>query len=68
MMIQTFIKMIYVMKSYDEFKAEIKTIQQKMTEALKKVKELFREFGFSAGMLKGVVAVNPNKSNFDIPT
>ena len=55
------------MKSYNEFKAEIKTIQQKMTVALKKVKELFREFGFSAGMLS-VVAVNPNKSNFDILT
>tara|TARA_B100001564_G_C20193290_1_gene469392 strand:+ start:76 stop:279 length:204 start_codon:yes stop_codon:yes gene_type:complete len=67
MMIQTFTKMIYVMKSYNEFKAEIKTIQQKMTVALKKVKELFREFGFSAGMLS-VVAVNPNKSNFDILT
>ena len=52
------------MKSYDELKAEMKTIQQQMveakknkrTDALKKVKELCKEFGFTAGMLKGVLA------------
>ena len=60
--------MIHVMKPYDEFKAERKTIQQKMPEALKKGKELFRALGFSAGVLKGAVAVNSNKSNFGIPT
>lgn len=63
------------MKSYDELKAEMKTIQQQMAEAkknegtvaLKKVKEFCKEFGLIAGMLKGVVVVNQNKSNFDLP-
>ena len=49
------------MKSYDELKAKMETIQQRMAEAnksertvaLKKVKELCKEFGFKAGMLKG---------------
>ena len=49
------------MKPYDELKAEMETIQQQMAEAkknerivvLKKVKELCKEFGFTAGMLKG---------------
>ena len=62
------------MKSFNELKAEMKIIQQQMTEAkknegteaLKKVKELCKEFGL-AGMFKGVVAVNQNKSNFDLP-
>ena len=52
------------MKSYDELKAEMENIQQQMAEAkknertvaLKKVKELCKEFGFAAGMLKGVLA------------
>ncbi len=52
------------MKSYDELKAEMETLQQQMVEAkkreraeaLKKVKELCREFGFTAGMLKGALA------------
>ena len=51
------------MKSYGELKAEMKTIQQQMAEAkkkertiaLKKVKELCKEFGFTTGMLKGVL-------------
>jgi len=49
------------MKSYDELKAEMETIQQQMVEAkkkeridlLKEVKRLCKEFGFTAGMLKG---------------
>ena len=49
------------MKSYDELKAEMETIQQQMAEAkknertniLKEVKHLCKEFGFFAGMLKG---------------
>ena len=49
------------MKSYDELKTEMETIQQQMAEAkknertvaLKKVIELCKEFGFTAGMLKG---------------
>ena len=53
------------MKFYNEFKAEIETIQQQMAEAkkseranvLKEVKELCKEFGFTAGrMLKGSLA------------
>ena len=53
------------MKSYDELKAEMETIQQQMAEAkknertnaLKEVKRLCKEFGFTAGMLKGSLAV-----------
>jgi len=49
------------MKSYDELKAEMEVIQRQMVEdkknerasALKEVKRLFKEFGFTAGMLKG---------------
>ena len=49
-----------MMKSYDEFKVEMIAIQQQMVEAkkneranaLKEVKRLCREFGFTAGMLK----------------
>ena len=52
------------MKSYDKLKAEMKTIQQQMagakknerTKALKEVKRLCKEFGFTAGMLKGSLA------------
>jgi hypothetical protein len=49
------------MKSYDEFKAEMDVFQKQMVEAkkneranaLKEVKRLCKEFGFTAGMLKG---------------
>ena len=52
------------MKSYDELKAEMEAIQQQMVEAkkneranaLKEVKRLFKELGFTAGMLKGSLA------------
>jgi hypothetical protein len=52
------------MKSYDELKAEMETIQQQMakakkserTNALKEVKRLCKEFGFTAGMLIGALA------------
>jgi hypothetical protein len=52
------------MKSYDELKAEMETIQKQMAEAkknertnaLKDVKRLCKEFDFSAGMLKGALA------------
>ena len=48
------------MKSYGELKAEMEAIQQQMVEAkkneranaLKEVKRLCKEFGFTAGMLK----------------
>ena len=53
-----------VIKSYDELKAEMETIQQQMAEAkknertnaLKEVKRLCKEFGFTAGMLEGSLA------------
>ena len=52
------------MKSYDELKAEMEAIQQQMAkakkneraEALKTVKRPCKEFGFTAGMLKGALA------------
>ena len=52
------------MKSYDELKAEMEVLQQQMVEAkknesanaLKEVKRLYKEFGFTAGMLKGSLA------------
>jgi len=57
------------MKSYDELKAEMKAIQQKMVEAkkngranaLKEAKRLCKEFGFTAGMLKGALAEERKK-------
>ena len=58
-----------MMKSYDEFKVEMIAIQQKMVEAkknervnaLKQVKRLCKEFGFTAGMLKGSLAEGRKK-------
>ena len=52
------------MKSYDELKAEMEAIQQQMVEAkknerantLKEVKCLCKEFGFTAGILRGSLA------------
>jgi hypothetical protein len=52
------------MKSYDELKAEMEAIQQQMFEAkkndranaLKEVKRLCKELGFTAGMLKVTLA------------
>ena len=52
------------MKSCDDLKAEMEAIQQHMIEAkkneranaLKEVKCLCKEFGFTAGMLKGALA------------
>jgi len=49
------------MKLYDELKAEMEAIQQQMVEAKKnervsaqiEIKHLCKEFGFTAGMLKG---------------
>ena len=57
------------MKSYDELKAEMETIQQQMvkakkserTDALKEAKRLCKEFGFTAGMLKGSLAEGRKK-------
>ena len=57
-------------KSYDELKVEMEAIQQQMVEAkkneranaLKEVKRLCKEFGFTAGMLKGSLAEGRKKS------
>jgi len=51
------------MKSYDELKVEMEAIEQQMVEAkkneranaLKEVKRLCKEFGFTAGVLKGAL-------------
>ena len=56
--------------SSHKLKAEMENIQQQMAEAkknertvaLKKVKELCKEFGFTAGMLKGALAEGRKKS------
>ena len=53
-----------MIKSYDELKDKMEVIQKRMTEAkrnertntLKEVKRLCKEFGFTAGMLKGALA------------
>ena len=43
----------YVMRSYDELKAEIESIQQQMLEAKKNERaNALKEFGITAGMLK----------------
>lgn len=57
------------MKSYDELKAEIQQLEQQMieakkrerNEALKKVRELCKAFGFTSGMLKGALAEGRKK-------
>ena len=57
-------KSIYLGRSYDELKADMEVLQQQMVEArkneradaLKTVKRLCKEFGFTAGMLKGSLA------------
>ena len=60
------------MKSYDELKAEMEAIQQQMVEeakkneranALKEVKRLCKEFGYTAGMLKGSLAEGRKKND-----
>ena len=57
------------MKSHDKLKAKMEAIQQQMVEAkknervndLKEVKLLSKEFGFTAGMLKGALAEGRKK-------
>ena len=54
----------------DELKAEMEAIQQQMVEAkknervnaLKEVKRLCKEFGYTAGILKGALAEGRKKS------
>ena len=58
------------MKSYNELKAEMEAIQQQMAkakknefkDALKEVKRLCKELGFTAGMLRGSIAEGRKKS------
>ena len=58
------------MKSYSELKSEIDNLEAPMeqakkrerTEALKKVKQLCKGFGFTAGMLQGVLAKGRNRT------
>lgn len=62
-MTQTLIQKRRVMKSYDELKAKVETIQQQIAEAkksertntLKEAKCLHKEFSFTAEMLKGSI-------------
>ena len=57
------------MKSYDELQAAMEAIQLQMVEtkkdertnALKEVKRLCKEFGFTAGMHKGSLAEGREK-------
>ena len=57
------------MKSYDTFKAEMEAIQLQMgkdkknehANALKELKHVCTEFGFTAGMLKGSLAEGTKK-------
>ena len=57
------------MKSYDGLKTEMEAIQQQMVEAKKneranapkEVKRLYKEFGFTAGMLKVSLAEGRKK-------
>ena len=58
------------MKSYSELKSEMDNLEAQMeqakkrerTEALKKVKQLSKGFGFTAGMLQGVLAKGRNRT------
>ena len=57
------------MKTYSELKSEMDNLEAQMeeakkrerAEALKKVKQLCKEFGFTAGMLQGVLAKGRNR-------
>ena len=57
------------MKSNDELKVDLEVLQQQMVEAkkneradaLKTVKRLCKEYGFTAGMLKGSLAEGRKK-------
>ena len=59
------------MKTYSELKSEMDNLEAQMeeakkrerAEALKKVKHLCKEFGFTAGMLQGVLAKGRNRSS-----
>ena len=58
------------MKSYSELKSEMDNLEAQMeqakkrecAEALKKVKQLCKEFGFTARMFQGVLAKGRNRT------
>ena len=58
------------MKTYSQLKSEMDNLEAQMeeakkrerAEALKKVKQLCKEFGFTAGMLQGVLAMGRNRT------
>jgi DNA-binding protein H-NS len=58
------------MKSYSELKSEMDNLEAQMeqakkrerAEALKKVKQLCKEFGFTARMLQGVLTKGRNRT------
>ena len=50
------------MKTYSELKSEMDNLEAQMEEALKKVKQLCKEFGFTAGMLQGLLARGRNST------
>ena len=58
------------MKTYSELKSEMDNLEAQMEEAkkreravaLKKVKQMCKEFGFTAGMLQGVLARGRNRT------
>jgi DNA-binding protein H-NS len=58
------------MKTYSELKSEMDNLEAQMeeakkrerAEALKKVKQLCKEFGFTAGMLQGLLARGRNRT------
>ena len=60
------------MKSYDELKAEMEAIQRQMVKtkkneranALKEVTRLCKEFGFTVGMLKGLLAAGRKNNEY----
>lgn len=57
------------MKTYEELKAEMGQLEKDLAaakererkDALKKVRELCKEFGFTAGMLRGALAEGRKK-------
>jgi len=69
MMTPTLIQRRCVIKPYDELKAEMETIWQQMAEAkksertnaLKEVKSLCKEFGFTVGIAKDALVAGRKK-------
>jgi DNA-binding protein H-NS len=68
-MLHFILRSVFV-ESYSELKSEMDNLEAQMeqakkrerAEALKKVKQLCKEFGFTAGMLQGVLAKGRNRT------